>query len=115
VTTAQAISEAGLPFVFSDGHGLATPITQWFDDLGRLDQIDWDMVNQRYWTDNVNDMDRQRRKQAEFLVSNMCPWALIQSIVVMTLAMKERVEHILGLFPLQERKLVEVKRDWYYH
>jgi hypothetical protein len=33
----------GGAFVFSDGHGLAR-FTEWFDDLARLDKVDWAMV-----------------------------------------------------------------------
>src|SRR5207247_760956 len=77
VSSAQAVADTGSGFVFTDGHGLAL-FTDWFDSLQRLDAVDWDMVYQRYWSDNVNDMDRQRRKQSEFLVHQLCPWSLIQ-------------------------------------
>lgn len=113
VTTAQAIAEAEIPFAFSNGHGLAA-FTDWFDDLGRLDEVDWEMVNQRYWKDNVNDMDRQRRKQAEFLVYGMCPWSIIQEIAVVNTATQERVEEILSHFPESERRPVRVRSSWYY-
>ena len=63
----QALAVARIGFVFSDGHGLAR-FTAWYDDLADLDRVDWDMVYQRYWRDTSDDMDRQRRKQAEFLV-----------------------------------------------
>src|SRR6266404_259450 len=66
-STAQAVASAPCGFVFSNGHGIAA-FTDWYDDLGRLNEVDWDMVYQRYWRDEVNDMDRQRRKQAEFLI-----------------------------------------------
>ena len=71
------------------------------------------MVYQRYWTDNVNDMDRQRRKQAEFLVHRLCSWSLVQQIVVINDQMKTRVEAILDEFPVN-RPLVNVQREWYY-
>ena len=71
VSSAQAVEAAGHRFVFSDGHGIAA-FTDWFDDLSRLDQVDWNMVGQRYWTDRADDSDRQRRKQAEFLVYRAC-------------------------------------------
>jgi len=61
VSTVQAVHSAGSRFVFSDGHGIAA-FTEWYDDLSNLSNVDWDMVYQRYWSDNVNDMDRQRRK-----------------------------------------------------
>jgi hypothetical protein len=54
------------------------------------------MVYQRHWSDNVNDMDRQRRKQAEFLIHQSCPWTLIQEIGVLSSPAKTRVEQILN-------------------
>jgi hypothetical protein len=113
VTTAQAIAEAAIPFAFSNGHGLAA-FTDWFDNLDRLDEVDWQMVNQRYWTDNVNDMDRQRKKQAEFLVHDVCPWPLILEIGVVNTAMKKHVEEILSQFPSREQQPVHVRSSWYY-
>jgi hypothetical protein len=113
-STIQAVADAGRPFVFSDGHGIAA-FTNWFDDLAHLDQVDWDMVYQRYWSDNVNDMDRQRRKQAEFLIHELCPWNLIQDITVLNAVAKARVEAILNDFPAEQRKLVNINPGWYYY
>ena len=113
VSSAQAIEESGIKFVYSDGHGLAT-FTEWFDDLDKLDAVDWTVVNLRYWTDNINDMDRQRKKQAEFLVHQCCPWSLIQEIVVIDSTMQQRVESILAAFPKEQRKVVRTDQNWYY-
>lgn len=113
VVTAQAVQAAGLHFAFSDGHGIAA-FTNWFDDLADLDKVDWNMVNQRYWSDNVNDMDRQRRKQAEFLVHRVCDWSLVDEVIVMTEAMKGRVEGVLAGSAKQLRRPVVVRRGWYY-
>lgn len=113
VSDAQTIQTAGMNFVFSDGHGIAT-YTQWFDDLAQLNNVDWDMVNQRYWTDNINDMDRQRRKQAEFLVHQDCGWSLVQEIVVIDDTVKTRVDAILARYPRNLSRPVRVQRDWYY-
>ncbi len=113
VSSAQAIEEARIKFVYSDGHGLAT-FTDWFDDLDKLDAVDWTVVNLRYWTDNINDMDRQRKKQAEFLVHQCCPWSLIQEIVVIDSTMRQRVETIQAAFPADQRRVVRVDRNWYY-
>jgi hypothetical protein len=112
-TTIQAVVAAGRRFVFSDGHGIAA-FTNWFDDLARLDQVDWDMVYRRYWSDSVNDMDRQRRKQAEFLIHQFCPWDIIVDITVRNAATKARVQAVLNGFPAEQRKLVNINRAWYY-
>ncbi len=114
VTTAQAVSDSGARFVFSNGHGLAT-FTDWFDDLAQLDRVDWDMVYQRYWSDTLKDMDRQRRKQAEFLVYRFCDWSLIREIGVINPMMKQRVEEILAGYPAQRPKPVTVHPEWYYY
>jgi hypothetical protein len=94
VSMVETIVQAGLEFVFSDGHGIAA-FTQWFDNLNDLDKVDWDMVYADYWKDIVEDMDRQRRKQAEFLVHRFCPWGVVNRIGVLNDAVKERVERIL--------------------
>lgn len=112
-STAQAVRDSGTGFVFSDGHGIAA-YTQWYDDLADLDRVDWDMVYQRYWADNVDDMDRQRRKQAEFLVHRFCGWPLIREIAVINQRMKERVEAILADFPADLSRPVQVRPAWYY-
>jgi len=72
------------------------------------------MVYQRYWRDEVGDMDRQRRKQAEFLVHRFCPWTLIREIGVLNVRMKARVEEILSGFDPGLRRVVNVRANWYY-
>lgn len=111
VSYAQSIAAAGSRFIFSDGHGIAA-FTKWYDSLAKLDQVDWNMVYQRYWTDKVDDMDRQRRKQAEFLIYQFCPWTQIQEIGVLSSSMKTRVEEIMAGFSRQ--CLVKVQSSWYY-
>ncbi|ULA65763.1 MAG: hypothetical protein LZF86_250019 [Nitrospira sp.] len=113
VSSAQAVETAGIKFVYSDGHGLAS-YTEWFDDLSELGNVDWNIVNQRYWRGDINDMDRQRKKQAEFLVHKCCPWSLIQEIVVIDSVMQDRAQTIQVAFPADQRRVVRVDRNWYY-
>jgi hypothetical protein len=112
-STVQAVADAGIRFVFSNGHGIAA-YTAWFDDVAHLEEVDWDMVYLRYWRDEVNDMDRQRRKQAEFLIYQSYPWTLIQEIGVLNTPAKTRVEQILNDFDVSHRKIVNVRAGWYY-
>ena len=114
VSTAQAVEASGIPFVFSDGHGIAK-FTSWFDDLVFLDQVDWEMVNQRYWADEpTGDNDRQRRKQAEFLVYERLDWNLVEEIVVINAAMAGRVSAALAEFRDLSHPEVVLRPDWYY-
>ena len=113
VTTAQAVEAAGVPFVFSDGHGIAT-FTKWFDHLDRLDEVDWSMVYQRYWADTIDDMDRQRRKQAEFLIHRCCDWSLIQELGVINASRQRQVRNIIAQSGVSHSPVVNVRREWYY-
>ena len=113
VSTAQAIEQAGLPFVFSDGHGLAV-FSAWFDDLSALDQLDWKVIVAKYWADSMEDLDRKRRKQAEFLVYRSLAWDLIQSITVIDAGRKAQVEDMLARYPDAHHPPVNIKRDWYF-
>jgi hypothetical protein len=114
VSTVQTVCRAGTGFVFSDGHGIAA-FTEWYDDLANLNNVDWDMVYQRYWLDNVNDMDRQRRKQAEFLIHRFCDWNLICEIGVINDTIKQQVEAIMSSYPTTLHKPVRVQNQWYYY
>ncbi len=111
VSTIETIAQAELGFVFSDGHGIAA-FTHWFDNLKDLDKVDWHMAYTDYWADTVDDMDRQRRKQAEFLVHRFCPWYVVKGIGVLNDAVKERVERILVRKSISMP--VKVRREWYY-
>jgi hypothetical protein len=113
VSTAQAVAEAGCRFAFSDGHGIAA-FTAWFDDLKSLGKVDWNVVYARYWADDIQHMDRQRRKQAEFLVHRYCDWGLIQGIGVVDTAMKSRVTDMLAQFGESAARPVVVRPQWYY-
>jgi len=113
VSTVQAVQAANASFVFSDGHGIAA-YTSWFDNLNDLHNVDWDTVYCDWWRDTVDDMDRQRRKQAEFLVHQCCGWELIQEIGVLDNAAKARVEGILDQCDPRMRRPVVVHRNWYY-
>lgn len=113
VSCAQDIAASGASFVFSDGHGIAA-YTRWFDDLAHLGEVNWDIVYADYWYDNADHMDRQRRKQAEFLVYQTCEWRLIAEIGVIDVATKSEVEAIIQGHPHMHQPPVNVHREWYY-
>jgi hypothetical protein len=113
VTSIARVGATGRPWVFSDGHGLAA-LTSWYDDLGMLGEVDWDLVGQRYWADSPQDNDRKRRKQAEFLVWEHLPWTAIGAIAVLNVAAKAKVEAALAADPAGAGVKVAVKPEWYY-
>lgn len=111
VGTAQHIAALGLGFAFTDGHGIML-YTGFYDDLGDLAEVDWDVIGANYWNDTAEDGDRKRRKQAEFLIRDRCPWTAISHIVVRS---QERATQVTGIIAqLQYQPQVVVCSNWYY-
>lgn len=111
VSSVQKVQDAGLDFVFTDGHGIMV-LTEFFENLDDLDQVDWEIMNQRYWFDTGEDTDRKRRRQAEFLVHTQFPWNSIEEIAVMNEDVKIQVGRVLA--GAAYKPDVVVRRAWYY-
>jgi len=95
VTSVQAVQAAGLPFVFTDGHAIID-FTRFFTDPVDLDKIDWEVMTARIWRDTPTDPDRKRRRQAEFLIYERCPWPLIRAIGVASALILAEVQAALS-------------------
>lgn len=111
VANAERIVGAGLPFAFTDGHA-DIGYSEFFDDLTRLNEVDWDIMKATYWNDTADDGDRKRRRQAEFLVFDFLPWKYVDEIGVINASMAQRVRAIVDASTAAPR--VTVHRDWYY-
>lgn len=71
-------------FFFSDGQANVTSISEHYNDLGDLDEIDWPIIHRSDFKKDLDDPDKQRRYQAEFLVHYHVPVTHIESIHVYT-------------------------------
>jgi hypothetical protein len=111
VADCESVSTEGLPFAFSDGHGIVA-FSHFYDDLDDLDKIDWEVMPLTWWNDTQQDPDRKRRRQAEFLVKGTFPWSLVTEIGVIDTSVKETVEGIIAT--ADHRPSVVVHRNWYY-
>jgi hypothetical protein len=111
VSTAEVIEATALAFAFTDGHGIMG-YTQFSDDLKNLNMVDWKIMEARYWKDTEEDNDRKRRRQAEFLVHQFCPWTLITEIGVFNATIQAQVQQ--GLQNFNHQPPVRVCPNWYY-
>lgn len=75
-------------------------------DLAQLDDINWDAVQATQWA------GKKEGKQAEFLVEQSFPWALITRIGVTSQRVYGQVRTALQATSHKPR--VEIKPDWYY-
>ena len=113
VSSLQKVREHSIPFVFSDGHGNAA-YTEWFDKEEDLAKVDWRTVYATYWQSTLDQPDRQRRKQAEFLVHERCPWQCVERIGVLNRKMQSAVESMFAEFDAAFGKQITIEAAWYY-
>lgn len=111
VASAEAIAAYPRPFVFTDGHA-EVALTTFFDHLGELNEVDWALMVARYWADTLQDPDRKRRRQAEFLVHEFLPWDLITGIGVHDAATQGRARAALA--GAGHQPPISVTPEWYY-
>lgn len=111
LSSVNAIVQRRLAFAFSDGNCSAA-FTRFFDDLDDLDQVDWALMNERYWANTAEDGDRRRRRGAEFLVHVAVPWEAVPRVGARTTATARQARSILDRFGRSTP--VEVRREWYF-
>ena len=88
---------------------LSSAATHHFEDrcdLDRLNEMDWEAINARYWA-SVRD-----QKQAEFLIEQNFPWHLVEEIAVYNQSTgQQAVQAIAGA---AHRPSVQIRPAWYY-
>jgi hypothetical protein len=87
-------------------------ISRFFTDPADLKNIDWQIMSATYWCDTIQDPDRKRRRQAEFLAWQFFPWSLVSAIGVKTPSTAAVVHQLLQ--SAAHRPTVLVRPDWYY-
>jgi hypothetical protein len=108
-STVEVVDKAGLSWVFTEGHADMS-FTDFFDNLGDLDKVDWALMKEKYWNDTNDDPDRKRRPQAEFLVHGFFPWELVSYIGVYDRSTAEAVGEVLKTHSPK----VGIEQGWYY-
>jgi hypothetical protein len=111
VSSLRLLREKAVPFLFTDRHAYLVA-AQFYSDLARLDQIDWDMLQRRDFRNDPDDPSKKERYQAEALVYKHLPIDALSGFVcynddvskTLTDALAERKQAI---------KVVK-KPDWYF-
>ncbi len=98
-------------YIFTDGHA-SHHLTAFYNDEANLDAVDWAAVNARYWKDDADNPDRERRKQAEFLVLEEVNLSSVLGLAVYDVSTQAIVKDKLEKAGLE--MVVKVRRDWYY-
>lgn len=108
VTSAEAVADRGLPFMFTDGHAIISYVNH-YTQLGDLPKLHWNVIHADYWN---NFVDGRCQRQAEFLVKDRFPLELVQEIAVMDESMREQVANLIK--PNAFQPLIQMRRQWYF-
>jgi hypothetical protein len=98
---------------FTDGHA-KNLFTGFYNDINDLDKVDWNIVYEKYWSNTEDDLDRIRRKQAEFLVKDIVPVNCIEAVVVFNDEKRTFVQDLVDSLHLNISVRVNTKNKFYY-
>ena len=105
------IHSHGLKYVFTNGHAIMA-MTNFYNDLHDLNQIDWHIMRSMYWHDTEDDPDRKRRRQAEFLVYQFVPIQFIVGVAVKSYEWESNIKKITLQY--NYKGSIVVRPDWYF-
>jgi len=98
---------------FTDGHA-KNSLTTFYNDLSKLNEVDWDIVNLKYWNNTELDLDNMRRKQAEFLVKDYVPVNCLAGFIVYEEKNKDRINQIIEKLSLNLPVKINPNHNYYY-
>lgn len=111
VSSLRRVEELEINFVFTDRHAYVRT-AQYYNDLARLDQIDWDNIQARDFSRNPDDPEKMDRYQAEALVHRHLPTAGLLGIMCYSEDLKLNLEQEVRARGLD--LAIHVRPDWYF-
>ena len=110
ITSVQKIIDTNLEYVFTDGHAIEAISTQYDQtNINNIDiLLDWTAIKDWKFKDQ-NDLDKKRRKQAEFLVNGDLPIEVILGYVVYN----ENAKNQLVAMGIEEKK-IKILSTYYF-
>lgn len=111
VTDVDRVLASGTSCFFTNRHAFTSYAHQ-LDDFSRLDELDWEVIHSREWSNTQEDPGRRERKMAEFLAYRFVPWSCIVGIGVYSERYRQDAVRLLeGADHLPK---VRVVPKWYY-
>lgn len=110
-TSLHRLRELGCPFVFTNRHAYLQQ-AEFFNDLARLDRVDWPLLNSRNFKRDPDDPDKFARYEAEALVHRHVPLDALLGVACYNRRIKEWIDGLLA-----DRKIdlnVKILPNWYF-
>lgn len=91
VSSLHRINELAIPFLFTNAHAYPT-WTDYYDDLSKLNKIDWPLLQSRDFKRDPDDLRKIERYQAEALIYNKMPIEALLGIICYTDSVKAEID-----------------------
>lgn len=111
VSTLHRVKEQEYPFVFTSGHAYSLA-TEYFDDLAKLDQVDWPLLQARNFARSLDDPLQIERYRAEALIYQHLPVSALMGVICYTDAIKLEIEREIDARELTLS--VNAMTGWYF-
>ncbi len=111
VSTIETIHKNNLKFAFTNRHAFVA-YSNHFNKIDDLENIDWEIMNAKYWNNTADDNDRMTRRMAEFLVYHFVPVNCILAIATYNQKVLDYVNQLKKEFNLDID--CGIKSDWYF-
>ena len=111
VSSIHRLEELAVPFVFTNQHAYAVD-TEFYNDVQRLGEIDWPLLQRRDFKTDDNDPGKQLRYQAEALIHRHVPLNAVLGIACVNDAVKDSLELLLGQRGIE--LAIRSKPTWYF-
>jgi hypothetical protein len=111
VSSLRRVRELGIPFVFTNQHAYLT-MTEYFNELGDLDRIDWPLLQSRDFRHDPDDPGKKDRYQAEALIWQHVPLEALLGICCYSKVVTARVRSDVERRELTVR--TQVQSNWYF-
>lgn len=111
VSSLRTLQTRKIPFLFTDRHAYLVA-AQFYSNLARLDQIDWDMLQRRDFRNDPDDPSKKERYQAEALVHKHLPVDAMSGLVCYSDDVLKSLNAALARRKLTMK--VVKKPDWYF-
>ncbi len=113
ISSVATVQDAKLEYCFTDKHAKRASAGFYRADSD-FDKIDWEVVKDRYWFNTHNYLDRQDRKQAEFLIRHYAPPSCILWLGVKSPERKAHFAEMIDTLNLPIRVYLDPQNKLYY-
>lgn len=111
VSNIRAINDENRQYIFTNAHAYLA-FTMHYNNIESLNNIDWDIMNSRYWNRTADDPDRMSRRMAEFLVYQFVP---VNCILELVLFNQQKLTYVNQLITELNLNIpTRICRDWYF-